>query len=229
MKPRELLFSLFGGVAVYVACAGCKEPSKEKTGIDQAAQTVSTQLTSQPSATLLAPSTSSTHLTNNSETSEDRKEREERDRLMVSNTIEDALKVVAPYIKDSHTEKSRGSIDFLLWATSKMRLSDLQNRPATSYDAALKDSAKEKGKTLCVNGITVSPSAEKMAGKKYSAGMIVNERKESVWFWAVGEAPTPSEGAKVKFCGVALQKYSYPNTKNETQTTLLAVGMFDAK
>jgi hypothetical protein len=127
-----------------------------------------------------------------------------------------------------------GAILLLTWATDgtptgKLRRSDLEKLPKTSFAKMLKDSTDERAKTICAAGRIIQIArdhSEVWGGTPVWVGLMSEPNGDLTRYYAVGSSGELVEGSVAAFCGVSVGRFDYANSAGGTGHAVAAVGIF---
>jgi hypothetical protein len=114
--------------------------------------------------------------------------------------------------------------DALARAGSAKALSTI---PTTTYAAAIKDSEKERGKVINASGNVVEIQADRSTGATLYQGAIMTDSGSVVRFICPLSTDGIVENSWVRFRGVFVQEYDYPNVAGGETKSVLLVGAFN--
>lgn len=149
------------------------------------------------------------------------------DQIMAMDTLPEALYVLRPLLTDAIDEPSTGAAALALWATGKMRWSDVGVRKnETTAGKVKKDSSTEVGKRMCVSGSIVEIERSGTPEKLYE-GRLFSNAGDVFTFAAVQDTGELVQHSYARFCGVVAGQFSYANVAGGQTKSVYLVGMFD--
>lgn len=147
------------------------------------------------------------------------------EKLKGTQLLPDAIKLVAPALKDTVNEPDPGTSMLALWMGDHPSWSAIERLPETSHARVLKDSEAERGKHICVRG-TVAQIAKEQGTKLFS-GTLVSDDGKPFFYIAAASTGDLLENSRARFCGVVTSRYSYSNVSGGTTHAVRLVGLFD--
>jgi hypothetical protein len=130
-------------------------------------------------------------------------------------TMNDAASVVP---------ENNSNYAFMRWALRKMTYNELQSYPfVATFDNAVMYSEIVKGHKVCVDGIISKISV--VPARNSTFGTIVLGPGKVLFFFDAGSDSILSEGAIVRYCGIATGLKYYQNENNDIERALFVVGM----
>ncbi len=174
----------------------------------------------------------SENMTQSSAVSEENKAEDKATKLVNQiqsiSTLKEATQLSVGMWEDTHNKMPPAAMLIPLWAEkNKINLGMINAMPATRYGKIMKDSASERGKSLCISGMVGDIAVDRSAGFPVYSGAIVNNNGQIVRYLAMKSTGEIVDGSMGKFCGITVGKMSYDNAQGGTTHAAYLVGMFD--
>jgi hypothetical protein len=149
------------------------------------------------------------------------------DRLAETASFDAALQLAKPMMADTTDEVSLGALALAMWGAERLRFDDVavaKNANETKPALIHKDSDRERGKRLCVNGRIIQIAKDDLG---IFIGLLMMSNGEVVHYLASGDTGELVARSRARFCGVATGRYTYANAGGGTTHAIQMVGMFD--
>lgn len=148
--------------------------------------------------------------------------------LATKKTLEDALAVTTPLMRDDYATVSDGAKLLAAWSLTNLtwRMAEPPS-DETTVGLVQKDPDSQRGKRLCAPGTIVQIAETKTPQGPFSEGIFMTESLNFISYVAVRSSGDLVANSVARFCGIVTGKYDYPNSAGGTGHAIQLVGMFD--
>jgi hypothetical protein len=152
---------------------------------------------------------------------------DEVEALMATPTMKEALAQVR--LDDARGEKlDEGTLMFGLWASKRMKWSDVSDGDALNFDVVMKNPAKWRGIAGCWLGRIIEiHETDVRGGATLALGGLMTRGQDVIRFIAARDTGDLIAGSEASFCGIVTGSQSYGNSAGGTTHAIFTVGMFD--
>ena len=142
-------------------------------------------------------------------------------------TLAEAIRNTINKMNDTENDISAGSVLLAFWSATHLKWQDIKSLPTTTFPLVMKDSEKQRGKSICASGVIIEIRTERFQDKTFFEGGILSDYGYIYRFIAVKSTGDLVARSRGTICGIVTGRHSYRNSMGGVAHAVFLVGIFN--